>query len=216
MMNVEQLIETMRPDVERCIEGNETVARVRAGDVDRELLRRLVIAEFNCQEAELVTYGLLVARHHDDAPLNLFALIVQTLAQARLLLAEAARSVDLRPEEFSVATSGRLARAVGSLIAPGMLGKPGGVALYVHGDLAVWCPLYAQIASAARKLGNIPVPLIEYMEWWGSGPSPEFVDKSAETIAYGLEHGEDPEDILEAARQLDSIVADYWGFVHDK
>ncbi|WP_439678477.1 hypothetical protein [Embleya sp. MST-111070] len=42
-----------------------------------------MIAEFNCREAELVTYGLLVARHHDDAPLNLFAFVVQTLAQAR-------------------------------------------------------------------------------------------------------------------------------------
>ncbi|MFE5326680.1 hypothetical protein ACFRCG_09865 [Embleya sp. NPDC056575] len=213
-MKAQELIASMRPDVERCIADNETVTRVRARDADRDLLRRLVIAEFNCQESELVTYGLLVARHHDETSLDLFSLTIRTVTEARKLLNEAARSVDLGPQDLTLAGEGRLGRAVSSLVAPGLLGTPGAVALYLHSDLVVWCALFDRIASAAREANNVPKPLIEYLESWGSEPSAEFVDNTVKVISHSLAHGEDPARMLASSRQLESIVSDYWGFVN--
>ncbi|MFC9856318.1 MULTISPECIES: hypothetical protein [unclassified Streptomyces] len=212
-MNARQLIEAMRPEVSRCVQSNETVPRMRAGEVDQALLQRLVIAEYNCQEAELATYGLLVARHRHEVPAELFGLTVHTVAKAHALMGPVAQSVGMRPEDLSVVTSGRLGRSVGRLTLPGMLSDPGEVALYLHSDLSVWCTLFAELSRSARKLEKVPEPLIEYMEWWGSEPSEKLVDGVHKVISYGLDHGEEPERMLEFARQLDSIVSDYWGYV---
>jgi hypothetical protein len=214
-VNAEQLIEKMRPEVDRCVRENETVARMRAGEADRALLQRLVVAEYNCQESELAAYGLLVARHRHETPARLFGLTVHTVAKAHALIGPVARSVDMRPEDLRVATGGRLARAVGSLTAPGILAAPAAVALYLHSDLSVWCPVFAELAGLARETDAAPKPLIEYLEWWGSEPPAEITEGVHEVISYGLAQGEDPQDVLSFARQLGSIVADYWGYVLD-
>ncbi|GAA4670444.1 hypothetical protein GCM10023347_25300 [Streptomyces chumphonensis] len=212
-MNAEELMEEMRPDVDRCVQRNETLARMRVGEVDRELLQRLVIAEHNCQESELAAYGLLVARHRHETPARLFGFTIHTIAEAHALMGPVAESVGLRPEDLKIATSGLLGRAVGSLTAPGALASPAAVALYLHSDLAVWCTVFDELARLAGEKEAAPEPLIDYLEWWGSEPPATLTSGVREVITYGLAHGEEPEEVLTFARQLHSIVDDYWGYV---
>ncbi|MFD7536314.1 hypothetical protein [Streptomyces sp. NPDC059819] len=209
-MNAEQLLESMRPEIDRHISGNEFVARVRAGEIDHAQVQRLVIAEFYCQEAELPTYGLLVGRHRHEAPANLFGLTIHTVAKARRVLGPVAEAVGLRPDDLSVAAGGRLSR---DLSLPGLLAEPGEAALYLHSDLSVWCPVFSELVEAAQQVDSVPKELIEYMAWWGSEPPQDITDGVLEVLTYALGQGEDPDRILDFARQLESGVSTYWDFV---
>ncbi|MFH8562541.1 hypothetical protein [Streptomyces sp. NPDC017988] len=209
-MNAEQLIERMRPEVERLASGIEMVQRMRAAEVDQAQLQRLVIAEYHCQEAELTTYGSLVGRHRHEVPAGFFGFTVHTVAQARRLLRPAAQSIGLQTDDMFPPASGRLDQAMSM---PAMLTGAGEAALYLHSDLSVWCTTFSELVDAARRLDNIPKEIIEYMDWWGSEPPPEIADGTREVLAYALSQGEDPERIVDFTRHLASSVSTYWDYV---
>ncbi|MFI1910744.1 hypothetical protein ACH444_33305 [Streptomyces microflavus] len=209
-MDAEQLIEDMQSDIARYIDDTEIVERVRAGEINRERLQRLVTAEFYCQEAEFPTYGLLIGSHRHEAPAQLFGFTLYTVAKARRLLRPAIQSVGLRPEDLNVAAAGRLGHAV-SL--PALLTGPGEAALYLLTDLAVWCPVFAGLADVARGVDLVPEEVVDYLDSWGSEPPSEVTDGTAEVLTYALAQGENPDRILETARQVERSSAAYWDYV---
>ncbi|WOP07038.1 hypothetical protein R2B67_00130 [Streptomyces cyaneofuscatus] len=210
-MNAEQLINSMRPEVERLVSDLEMAPRMRAGEVNREQLQRLLIGEFYCQEAELTTYGLLITRHRHEIPAGFFGLTLHTVAKARRMLWPAAQSVGLEPASMTVPAAGRLGQAMSM---PAMLTEPGEAALYLHSDLSVWCAVFAELAELARDSDVVPKELIDYLASWGSEPPPEIADGACEVLQYALSQGEDPERIIDFSRhQLASSVPVYWDYV---
>ncbi|OKH98875.1 hypothetical protein A6A06_24970 [Streptomyces sp. CB02923] len=214
-MNAQQLLDDMRPDIARSIESVEMVSRMRDGKAVPEQLQRLVTAEFCCQEAELATYPLLVAQHRHAVPAGYFGLVVHTVAKARALLGSVAQSVGLEPDSLSIPADARTTSAMRSMTLAGVLTEPGEAALYLYSDLCVWCAVFSELAEAGRRQEQVPNPLIEYMEWWGSEPSQEIVEGTLDVIAYGLQRGESSDRMLSFARQLPTAVAGYWEYVLD-
>lgn len=209
-MNAEELFASMRPEVERLIRGIDMPSRMRAGEVDRAQLRRLVIAEYHCQEAELAGYGLLIAHHRHQIPAGFFGLTLHLVAEARRLLGPAARSVGLGPEDMDTPAAGRLVRAMSM---PAMLTGPGEAALYLHSDLSVWCPVFAELADSAGRSDLVPREVIDYLESWGSEPPPEIADGARDVLRYALSRGEDAERMVDFAHQLGTSVSTYWDYV---
>ncbi|MFF6820698.1 amidohydrolase family protein [Streptomyces californicus] len=210
----EQLVEAMKPDVERFVSGNRLVELAQSGRIRPEHFRRLLLAEYQCQEAELSTYALLVARHRHEIPATMFSFIQHTIATARGLLREAAPSVGVSgPDIPPVPVDQGLFRVVRDLTWMGTQAGPAEAALYLHTDLSTWCTLFSRIVDASRQLPDAPHPVLTYMESWGERPPPEVAEGALEVLAYGLARGEEPARILHTARQLGALVDPYWGYV---
>ncbi|MEU1797173.1 metal-dependent hydrolase family protein [Streptomyces californicus] len=210
----EQLVEAMKPDVERFVSGNRLVELAQSGQIRPEHFRRLLLAEYQCQEAELSTYALLVARHRHEIPATMFSFIQHTIATARGLLREASPSVGVSgPDIPPVPVDQGLFRVVRDLTWMGTQAGPAEAALYLHTDLSTWCTLFSRIVDASRQLPDAPHPVLTYMESWGERPPPEVAEGALEVLAYGLAQGEEPARILHTARQLGALVAPYWDYV---
>ncbi|MFH8991494.1 amidohydrolase family protein [Streptomyces sp. NPDC017940] len=213
-MTPEQLIEAMKPDVERFVSDNQVVELARAGRIEPDHFKRILLAEYQCQEAELSTYALLVARHRHEVPATLFAHIQHTIATVRRQLREAAPSVGIPDRDIPpVPVDQGLFRVVRDLTWMGTQAGPAEAALYLHTDLSTWCTLFSRVSSASRGLPDAPTPVITYMESWGEKPPPEVADGTLEVLAYGLGRGEEPDRILHTARQLGELVDPYWTYV---
>ncbi|MGV0094956.1 amidohydrolase family protein [Streptomyces californicus] len=210
----EQLVEAMKPDVERFVSGNRLVELAQSGQIRPEHFRRLLLAEYQCQEAELSTYALLVARHRHEIPATMFSFIQHTIATARGLLREASPSVGVSgPDIPPVPVDQGLFRVVRDLTWMGTQAGPAEAALYLHTDLSTWCSLFSRIVDASRQLPDAPHPVLTYMESWGERPPPEVAEGALEVLAYGLAQGEEPARILHTARQLGALVDPYWDYV---
>ncbi|MFD8944944.1 metal-dependent hydrolase family protein [Streptomyces californicus] len=210
----EQLVEAMKPDVERFVSGNRLVELAQSGQIRPEHFRRLLLAEYQCQEAELSTYALLVARHRHEIPATMFSFIQHTIATARGLLREASPSVGVSgPDIPPVPVDQGLFRVVRDLTWMGTQAGPAEAALYLHTDLSTWCTLFSRIVDASRQLPDAPHPVLTYMESWGERPPPEVAEGALEVLAYGLARGEEPARILHTARQLGALVDPYWDYV---
>ncbi|MFD7422938.1 amidohydrolase family protein [Streptomyces californicus] len=210
----EQLVEAMKPDVERFVSGNRLVELAQSGQIRPEHFRRLLLAEYQCQEAELSTYALLVARHRHEIPATMFSFIQHTIATARGLLREASPSVGVSgPDIPPVPVDQGLFRVVRDLTWMGTQAGPAEAALYLHTDLSTWCTLFSRIVDASRQLPDAPHPVLTYMESWGERPPPEVAEGALEVLAYGLAQGEEPARILNTARQLGALVDPYWDYV---
>ncbi|QSS89363.1 amidohydrolase family protein [Streptomyces sp. M54] len=210
----EQLVEAMKPDVERFVSGNRLVELAQSGRIRPEHFRRLLLAEYQCQEAELSTYALLVARHRHEIPATMFSFIQHTIATARGLLREASPSVGVSgPDIPPVPVDQGLFRVVRDLTWMGTQAGPAEAALYLHTDLSTWCTLFSRIVDASRQLPDAPHPVLTYMESWGERPPPEVAEGALEVLAYGLARGEEPARILHTARQLGALVDPYWDYV---
>ncbi|MFD8586631.1 amidohydrolase family protein [Streptomyces californicus] len=210
----EQLVEAMKPDVERFVSGNRLVELAQSGQIRPEHFRRLLLAEYQCQEAELSTYALLVARHRHEIPATMFSFIQHTIATARGLLREASPSVGVSgPDIPPVPVDQGLFRVVRDLTWMGTQAGPAEAALYLHTDLSTWCTLFSRIVEASRQLPDVPVPVLTYMESWGDQPPPEVAEGTLRILEYGLAQGEEPARILHTARQLGALVDPYWDYV---
>ncbi|MER5817893.1 amidohydrolase family protein [Streptomyces californicus] len=210
----EQLVEAMKPDVERFVSGNRLVELAQSGQIRPEHFRRLLLAEYQCQEAELSTYALLVARHRHEIPATMFSFIQHTIATARGLLREASPSVGVSgPDIPPVPVDQGLFRVVRDLTWMGTQAGPAEAALYLHTDLSTRCTLFSRIVDASRQLPDAPHPVLTYMESWGERPPPEVAEGALEVLAYGLARGEEPARILHTARQLGALVDPYWDYV---
>ncbi|MGW4363092.1 amidohydrolase family protein [Streptomyces californicus] len=210
----EQLVEAMKPDVERLVSGNRLVELAQSGQIRPEHFRRLLLAEYQCQEAELSTYALLVARHRHEIPATMFSFIQHTIATARGLLREVSPSVGVSgPDIPPVPVDQGLFRVVRDLTWMGTQAGPAEAALYLHTDLSTRCTLFSRIVDASRQLPDAPHPVLTYMESWGERPPPEVAEGALEVLAYGLARGEEPARILHTARQLGALVDPYWDYV---
>ncbi|MFJ6252743.1 MULTISPECIES: hypothetical protein [unclassified Streptomyces] len=213
-MKPEQLVEAMKPDVERFVSGNRIVELARSGQIRPEHFRRILLAEYQCQEAELSTYALLAARHRHEIPATMFSFVQHTIATARGLLREAAPSVDIPgPDIPPVPVDQGLFRVVRDLTWMGTQAGPAEAALYLHTDLSTWCTLFSRIIEASRELPDVPVPVLTYMESWGDRPPPEVAEGTLKVLEYGLAQGEEPARVLHTARQLGALLDPYWSYV---
>ncbi|MFD7747885.1 amidohydrolase family protein [Streptomyces sp. NPDC059698] len=210
----EQLVEATKPDIERFVSGNRLVELARSGQIRPEHFRRILLAEYQCQEAELSTYALLVARHRHEIPATMFSFVQHTIATARGLLREAAPSVGVSgPDIPPVPVDQGLFRVVRDLTWMGTQAGPAEAALYLHTDLSTWCTLFSRIVDASRQLPDAPRPVLTYMESWGDRPPPEVAEGTLEVLEYGLARGEEPARILHTARQLGALIDPYWDYV---
>ncbi|MFH9659598.1 amidohydrolase family protein [Streptomyces sp. NPDC017248] len=213
-MKAEELIEAMKPDVERFVSGNRLVELARTGEIDTDHFKRIVLAEYQCQEAELSTYAMLVSRHRHEIPATLFSFVLHTIATARGLLRDATSSVGLTGGDIPpVPVDQGLFRVVRDLTWLGTQAGPAEAALYLHTDLSTWCTLFSRLVSASSRLPDVPRPVLTYMESWGDRPPPEVAEGTLRVLEYGLARGEEPDRVLHTARQLGVIVDPYWSYV---
>ncbi|MEE1930156.1 hypothetical protein V1J52_18520 [Streptomyces sp. TRM 70351] len=213
-MNAEQLIEAMKPDVERFVSGNPLVELARDGKIGTEHFKRLLLAEFQCQEAELSSYALLVARHRHETPATLFSFTLHTIATARGLLREAAPSVGIPDAAIPLVPADQgLFRVVRDLSWMGTQAGAAEAALYLHTDLSTWCTLFSRVVDASKESTDASRPVITYMESWGDRPPPEVAEGALAVIEHGLARGEEPDRVLHTARQLEALLHPYWTYV---
>ncbi|GAA3487014.1 hypothetical protein [Streptomyces cremeus] len=213
-MNPEQLVEAMKPDVERFVRGNTMVESALAKQVRGDQFKRLLLAEYQCQEAELSSYGQLVARHRHEDPAQLFSFTLLTIAESRKLLREGAPSVGIEDGRIpAVPVDAGLYQVVRDLSWLGMHAGPAEAALYLHTDLSTWCTLFSRIADAAENLPDVPGPVITYMRSWGERPPAEIAEGTLAVLEHGLSQGEEPDRILHTARQLGALLEGYWNYV---
>ncbi|RKT52819.1 hypothetical protein C8E97_1357 [Saccharothrix australiensis] len=189
--------------------ANAVLARARDGALAPEHLRGMVLTELQAHHAELVAYGVGLARYAHQPATKFFTRITELVDNASPKLAACARALglsdaDLRrrvPDPAIHAFSGCL-----SWIA--VTGDQASLALALHADMTVYFPDCVAIAAAARDAAfDVPDEFFDYYE---GTASEDLLHLALEVVDDGLRRGDDPDDAVFAARLLEASIGWFW------
>ncbi|MFD7660888.1 hypothetical protein ACFV4N_43540, partial [Actinosynnema sp. NPDC059797] len=65
---------------------------------------------------------------------------------------------------------------------------PAEAAMELHADFQLFCPVAAELVTALRELGNVPDPVIAYLENYSAEPG-EMRQRLPEVVEHGLAQG---------------------------
>lgn len=212
-MNGSAIVDEFPVAVREHVENNELLAAARAEQVDLNQLKRLLIAEFQAQEAEFTTYSTLVARFHHEVPGSLFVFIADTLMAARrFLVQEVLGSVGLTADELRrTGISPQVKRFTEFISWVALHAGAGEAALLARTDFVLWCGVCAPLAEALDDAG-VPAEVQQYVQQYAELP-PEVADGAVEVVDFGLAAGERPEWITRSAPAMEPLLRGFWHFV---
>ncbi|GAA1296762.1 hypothetical protein [Saccharothrix xinjiangensis] len=200
--------------IKQQVESNELLAAARAGRVHPQHLQRFVTGEFLTQQAEIPRFGILIDRFRHEVPVGFFAYVATVyVSQRRLLSDAAAPAVGLDPDELRRADLPQavvqLNQAVTWVAAHA---GPAEAAMELHTDFRLFCPVAAELVTALRELGNVPDPVIAYLENYSAEPA-EMRQRLPEVVAHGLSQGEPERWVTRSAEQVPDLLSDYWHYI---
>ncbi|WP_433260275.1 hypothetical protein ACQPZF_23705 [Actinosynnema sp. CS-041913] len=212
-MNGSQLVDEFPVPLREHVENNELLAAARAEQADTSQLKRLLLAEFQAQEAEFTTYSTLVARFHHEIPGSLFVFIADTLMKARrFLVQDVVGSVGMTADDMRQAPiSPQVKRFTEFISWVALHAGAGEAALLARTDFVLWCGVCAPLADALRAPG-IPSEVQAYVQHYAELP-PEVADGAVEVVDFGLAAGEREEWVTRSAPAMEPLLRGFWHFV---
>ncbi|GAA4673864.1 hypothetical protein GCM10023347_30050 [Streptomyces chumphonensis] len=190
---------------------NILLARARRGQVDTDVLCRLVQADLLCLRAETVAYATLLARFPDAPSSELFIRLNDAL---RSRLPELERCADV----LSVNRSGPpyQPRTFDAFAFPGTVSwvalhaDRAAAALAIHTDFAAYFPLCQELVRLLDASGT-DVPE-EFRRCYDTPPPSELLDLAAEVVEDGLRHGDAADTATAVADLLRAGLDGFWQF----
>ncbi|MBB5959802.1 thiaminase [Saccharothrix tamanrassetensis] len=189
--------------------GNAVLDKVNDGTVTEGDLRGMVLTELQAHQAELVAYGVGLAKYPHSPATPFFTQITELVANATPKLVACARALglgdaDLRrrePDPTIYAFSGCL-----SWIA--VTGRQASLALALHTDMTVYFPDCLAIATGVRK-SALAAP-DEFFDYYEGTASEELLALASEVVDDGLRRGDDPDEAVFSARLLEANIGQFW------
>lgn len=208
-----RLVDGFAVPVQEHVRQNGLLAAARIGQVENAQLQRLLLAEFQAQEAEFTAYATLLARFHHEVPGGFFVFIANTLMGMRqLLVSEVARSVGLDPEEMRYADVSPEVKHFTEFISwVALHAGAGEAALLARTDFRLWCGVCAPLAEALSD-ADVPPEVRAYLHEYAEVP-PEVADGAAEVVDFGLATGEREEWVTRSAPAMEPLLRGFWRFV---
>jgi hypothetical protein len=186
--------------------GNPLLSLAGEGGLTVEHLRRLVRVEAAYHEAELVAYGVLLARFPRQPAGGFLLEVVRLVQGARPALASVAQRLGEPPDVGDDLTAHAFCGYVSWLA---LNGSQAAAALALYSDPeGVY---YGGSAALVRALeaGGPAVPK-EFLSYYGGSPDRVLMDQARQVVADGLAGGDDPGEALRAARLCDEYMALLW------
>ncbi|MEV0674996.1 hypothetical protein AB0I60_00595 [Actinosynnema sp. NPDC050436] len=189
--------------------GNAVLDKIADGRLSEDDLRGMVLTEIQAHQAELVAYGVGLAKYPHTPATTFFTRITDLVAAATPKLRACAHALglgdaDLRrrqPDPTIYAFSGCL-----SWIA--VTGRQASLALALHTDMTVYFPDCLAISAGARE-SSLTVP-DEFYEYYEGTASEDLLALALEVADDGLARGDDPEEAVFSARLLEATIGQFW------
>lgn len=209
-----QLVEAFEVPVREHVRENGLLAAAKADQVEVDQLKRLLLAEFQAQEAEFTAYATLLARFHHEVPGSIFAFIANTLMEMRrLLVSDAAPALGLDPEELRYApVSPEVKRFTEFISWVALHAGAGEAALLARTDFLLWCGTCDPLAEALSATKGVPPQVCHYVQEYAEVP-PEVRDGAVEVVDFGLASGEREDWVTRSAPAMEPLLRGFWRFV---
>lgn len=200
--------------IKQQIQSNELLAVARQGRVHPQHLQRLVLGEFLAQHVEIPTFGVLIDRFRHEVPAGFFVFVGSLLISQRRFLSDVvAPAVGLDADELRHADLPRAVVRVNQAMAwMASHAGPAEMAMGLHTDFQLFCPVAAELVNAMRELDNVPDPVVTYLENYSTEPD-QVRQRLPEVIEYGLANGEPERWVTRSAEDFPDLLSDYWHYI---
>ncbi|MFE0684733.1 hypothetical protein ACFW17_28545 [Streptomyces sp. NPDC058961] len=174
-----------------------------------EHLRRLVGTEAQAHRTELVAYGTMLSRFPNRPAADLYLQLGRLVYDASPKLEACARSLGLDRDASPLWPSDRETYAFNSTVSwVAAQGSQAATGMSSYADMTGYYAGCAEVVDRVRSSG-LKVP-DEFVAYYDDQTPEELCRLALEVVQDGLDHGDDPDEALLAARLLDQSVGDFW------
>ncbi|MFC9856311.1 MULTISPECIES: hypothetical protein [unclassified Streptomyces] len=191
--------------------ANPLLDVVRAGELTREHMRRLVRSEAQVHRGELPGYAVMGSRFPHRPAAGLYLGLAQVAYDAGPRLDRAGKALGLPSEgmtEWKRPTNRDAYSFNGILSWIAIQGSQAVTALTAHTDMSVYFAACEELVAAIRK-HDVDVPE-EFISYFANDPTEELRELALEVVQDGLDRGDDPQEALFMARLLEESLEGFW------
>ena len=189
--------------------GNAVLDKVNDGSVTESDLRGMVLTELQAHHAELVAYGVGLAKYPHMPATAFFTKITDLVANATSKLDACARAFGFSDADLQRREPDPTIYAFGTCLSwIAVTGSQASIALALHTDMTVYFPDCLAICSGVREAA-VAVP-DEFFEYYEGTASEELLSLALEVVDDGLRRGDDPDEAVFSARLLEANIGQFW------
>ncbi|WP_051852767.1 hypothetical protein [Streptomyces aureocirculatus] len=210
-MPATEFIETVAINIPEHLSANEFLSLAREGMVEERQLRQFALAEFQSQEAEFTSYGLLLSRYPHEVPAGFFSFVVHELVQARhRMVTSLAPALGMSPDEMRRAPRLEPVRRFTEFISwVALHAGAAEAALVARTDFTLWCNSCAVLTDVLSETEHVPEAAVEYVSAYRENP-PEVADGVLQVIDHGRARHEPDEWIARSAVRVEPALRAWW------
>ncbi|GAA2412890.1 hypothetical protein GCM10010191_23100 [Actinomadura vinacea] len=205
-----ELVSRARSEIAGAATGNRFLELLEAGAVPRDRLTRLAGEEYRIVGSDRRSFALLASRYPEPPAGDMFLSLAQGEGQALSLLQDFAAALDLGEKDLRSYEPRPMAQAYPAYLAQrAAFGTAGEVALAMLANLEEWGAYCGRTAGALRAHYGMDETAVGFFDFFAESP-PGFPEQAVAVIAAGLASGDDPEDVVRAARLLHAYETAFW------
>lgn len=205
-----ELAARARREIVDAATANRFIDVLETGEMPRERLVWLAGEEYRIVGSDRRSFALLAARFPESPAGDLFLGLAQGEGEALKLLGDFAAALGesekylraYEPKPFAQAYPAYLAQRAA-------FGTASEVALAMLANLEEWGEYCSRTAQALRTHYGFSEESVGFFTFFTESP-PGFEEQALAVIASGLESGDDPEEIVRAARLLHAYETAFW------
>ncbi|MYW93798.1 hypothetical protein G3I59_25100 [Amycolatopsis rubida] len=189
--------------------GNAVLDELAKGRLTVDHLRGLVLSEAQAHEAELVFYGMGMARYPHRPAVQLFTRLAELVANATPKLTACAHALGLTDAQLRRRVPDpRIHAFNGCASWIAARGSQTCMALAMHTDMTVYFRDCLKLVAGIRESSlTVPEEVISYYE--GTAED-ELLSLALDVVDDGLKRGDDPDDAVFSARLLEANIGEVW------
>ncbi|MQY02015.1 thiaminase II/PqqC family protein [Actinomadura macrotermitis] len=204
------LVARARAEATTASAGNRFLELLETGQVPQERLRRLAGEEYRIIGSDRRSFALLASRYPEAPAGDMFLTLALGEGQALVLLMDFAAALGMSEKDLSAYEPRPQAQTYPAYLAQrAAFGRAGEVALAMLANLEEWGAYCGRAAEALRVHYDMDEKAVAFFRFFAESP-PGFAAQATEVIAAALEAGDDPHDLLRAARMLHAYETDFW------
>ncbi|MFC5754089.1 hypothetical protein [Actinomadura rugatobispora] len=205
-----ELATRAREEISAAATGNRFLDLLEAGAVPRERLAWLAGEEYRIVGSDRRSFALLASRYPEAPAGEMFLSLAQGETQALTLLQDFAAALGLSEKDLNTYEPRPMAQAYPAFLAQrAAFGTAGEVALAMLANLEEWGAYCGRAAAALRARYGLDEAAVGFFSFFAESP-PGFPERAVAVIAAGLTSGEDPEEMVRAARLLHAYETAFW------
>ncbi|CCH32599.1 Peptide synthetase [Saccharothrix espanaensis DSM 44229] len=189
--------------------ANAVLDKLNDGSLTAADLRGLVLTELQAHQAELVAYGVGLAKYPHPPATAFFTQITELVTNATPKLVACARALGLGDAELRRRVPDPTIYAFGGCLSwIAVTGSQASLALALHTDMTVYFPDCVAITAGVRE-SAVTAP-DEFFDYYDGTASEDLLALALETADDGLRRGDDPDEAAFSARLLEANIGLFW------